>query len=183
NFMKNICSEVGIIIKDCDIVNHSGRTTPITHLFCEGIPIVTSMSITGHKSESSYRIYSRPSEQQKMDVLSTLINVVDLPESQNNEDDGIIDSDKIYDPKPDNCPNSHIPPKRSVYSKFRSPLKESAKVNLPSHSNATKKNLSLGGKRLIRPSHFKLQNVSTNKGTTIINNYYLDAEHITINQY
>ncbi|CAG8793668.1 26435_t:CDS:2, partial [Gigaspora margarita] len=154
NFMKNICSEVEINIKDHDIVNHSGRTTPII-----------------------------PSEQQKMDALSTLINVVDLPESQNNEDDGIINSDKIYDPKPDNRPNSHIPPKRSVYSEFRSTLKDSAKVNLPSHSNATKKNPSLGEKRLIRPSHSKLQNVSTNEGTTIINNYYLDAEHITINQY
>ncbi|CAG8807596.1 6013_t:CDS:2, partial [Racocetra fulgida] len=92
NFMKSICTEVGINIKDRDIVNHSGRTTPITHLFHEGIPIVTSMSITGHKSESSYCIYSRPSEQQKKDALSTLIDVVDLPESQNNEDNDVDDS-------------------------------------------------------------------------------------------
>ncbi|CAG8850386.1 21164_t:CDS:1, partial [Racocetra persica] len=47
------------------------------------------MSITGHKSKSSYRIYSRPSEQQKKDALSTLISVVDLPESQDN--DGVED--------------------------------------------------------------------------------------------
>ncbi|CAG8824151.1 783_t:CDS:1, partial [Dentiscutata erythropus] len=91
NFMKNICSQVGINLKDRNIVNHSGRTTPITHLFCEGILIVTSISITGHKSESSYHIYSRLSEQQKKDVLSTLIDVVDLPESQNNEDNDVVD--------------------------------------------------------------------------------------------
>ncbi|CAG8499605.1 41064_t:CDS:2 [Gigaspora margarita] len=163
NFMKNICSKVGINIKDHDIVNHSEKTKPIMHLFREGILIITLISITGHKSESSYHIYSRPSEQQKMDILSILINVVDLPESQNNKDDSIIDSNKIYDPKPNNHPNSYIPPKRLVYSEFQSPLKDSMKVNLPSYSNATKKNLSLG--------------------TTIINNYYLDAEHITINQY
>ena len=89
--MKIICSEVGINLKDRNIVNHSGRTTPITHLFREGIPIVTSMSITGHKSESSYCIYSRPSEQQKKDALSTLIDVVDLPESQDNEDNDVVD--------------------------------------------------------------------------------------------
>ncbi|CAG8774539.1 26390_t:CDS:2, partial [Racocetra persica] len=89
NFMKNICFNVGINIKDYDIINHSERTTPITYLFREGIPIVTLMSITGHKSESSYRIYSRPSEQQKKDVLSTLISVVDLSESQDN--DGVKD--------------------------------------------------------------------------------------------
>ncbi|CAG8736700.1 29202_t:CDS:2, partial [Racocetra persica] len=76
-------------IYDRDIVNHSERTTPITHLFREGILIVTSMSITSHKSESSYCIYSRPSEQQKKDVLSTLISVTDLPESWDN--DGVED--------------------------------------------------------------------------------------------
>ena len=32
------------------------------------------MSITGHKSESSVRIYSQPSEQQKKDCLSAIIN-------------------------------------------------------------------------------------------------------------
>ncbi|CAG8731510.1 22591_t:CDS:2, partial [Cetraspora pellucida] len=68
------------------------RTIPITHLFHEGILIVTSMSITGHKSESSYCIYSRPSEQQKKDALSTLIDIVDLPESQNNEDNNVDNS-------------------------------------------------------------------------------------------
>ncbi|KAF0392636.1 hypothetical protein F8M41_010497 [Gigaspora margarita] len=118
-----------------------------------------------------------------MDALSILINVVDLPESQDNEDDSIVDSDKNRDPEPDNLSNSHIPPKKSVYSEFRSPLKDSTKVNLSSHINATKKNPTLGRKRLIKPSHSKLQNVSTNEGTTIINNYYLNAEHITINQY
>ncbi|CAG8803982.1 16382_t:CDS:2, partial [Gigaspora margarita] len=49
------------------------------------ISIVTSMSITGYKSESSYCKYLKPSKQQKKDALSMLINVVDLPESQDND--------------------------------------------------------------------------------------------------
>ncbi|CAG8816563.1 17860_t:CDS:2, partial [Gigaspora margarita] len=89
NFMKNICSKVRININDYDIVNHSRRTIPIIYLFCKDIPIITAISITGHKSESLYHIYSKPSEQQKMDALSILINVVDFSESQDNEDDGI----------------------------------------------------------------------------------------------
>ncbi|CAG8847777.1 2654_t:CDS:2, partial [Gigaspora margarita] len=63
NFMKNICSEVKINIKDRDIINHLERTTPIIHLFCEA--------------------------SNKKNALSMLINVVDLLESQDN--DGIKD--------------------------------------------------------------------------------------------
>ncbi|CAG8798605.1 4710_t:CDS:2, partial [Gigaspora margarita] len=133
NFMKNICSEVGINIKDRDIVNHSGRTTPITHLFRER-------------------------------SLSMLINVVDLPESQ--DDDGVEDLiNKDQDSKSDNdiFSDSQVPPKSSVYSEFRSPLKDSTKPNLPPHINATKKNPTLGGKRLLRSSHSGLQSVSNNE--------------------
>ncbi|CAG8814777.1 45908_t:CDS:2, partial [Gigaspora margarita] len=101
NLMKSICNDAGINIENCDIVNHSGRTTPITFLFREGIPVVTSMSITGHKSESSYQIYSRPSKQQKKNVLSTLINVINLSESQdlssNNDHDIINDYATIHE--------------------------------------------------------------------------------------
>ncbi|CAG8541842.1 1860_t:CDS:2 [Cetraspora pellucida] len=113
-----------------------------------------------------------PSEQQKKDALSTLISVVDLQESQDNDD------------KPDNYDSSgsHVPPKSSVYSEFRSPLKNSTKPNLPSHINAIKKNQTLNEKRLLRPSQSSLQNTSNSEqGTTIINNYC--ADHITINQY
>ncbi|CAG8746033.1 3517_t:CDS:2, partial [Racocetra persica] len=56
------------------IVNHSGHTTSITHLYQLRTPNSTLMSITGHKSESSVRIYSHPSEQQKKDCLSAIIN-------------------------------------------------------------------------------------------------------------
>ncbi|CAG8796759.1 8575_t:CDS:2, partial [Cetraspora pellucida] len=99
-----------------------------------GIPIVTLMSITSHKSESSYHIYSRPSEQQKKDALSTLIDVVDLPESQNNKDNDV-----------DNSLN-----------------KNQDSPNLPLHVNATKKNPTLGGKRLLWSSQSGLQNASNN---------------------
>ncbi|CAG8797286.1 12940_t:CDS:2, partial [Racocetra fulgida] len=76
SFMKNVCTAVGIDIKDRDIVNHSGRSTPITSLFQKGVAIGTTMSITGHKSESSYRIYARSSNKQKEDALSLLISSV-----------------------------------------------------------------------------------------------------------
>ncbi|CAG8453849.1 4382_t:CDS:2 [Scutellospora calospora] len=52
-----------------------------------GIPVITSMSITDHKSESSYRIYTKPSEQQKKNTLSSLINVVNLSEAQDLHND------------------------------------------------------------------------------------------------
>ncbi|KAF0480595.1 hypothetical protein F8M41_023687 [Gigaspora margarita] len=47
--MKNIYTIVGINIKDCDIVNHSGQSTPIAYLFQKGIAMGTNMFITGYK--------------------------------------------------------------------------------------------------------------------------------------
>ncbi|CAG8795999.1 14110_t:CDS:2, partial [Racocetra fulgida] len=73
NLMKSICNAAGINIQGRDIVNHSGRTTLITSLYQAGVPIITSMSISGHKSESSFRIYSRPSDKQKEEALAFLI--------------------------------------------------------------------------------------------------------------
>ncbi|CAG8819203.1 30266_t:CDS:2, partial [Gigaspora margarita] len=81
----------------------------------------------------------KPSKQQKMDELSTLINIIDLPESQYNEDNDIIDSNKNKILKPDNHPNSYNSPKILVYSELQSPLKNSAKANLPPYINTTKK--------------------------------------------
>ncbi|CAG8740121.1 29894_t:CDS:2, partial [Racocetra persica] len=78
SLMKNICIAVGIDINGHDIVNHSGRSTPITFLFQKGVPIVTTMSLTGYKSESSYRIYTQPSNQQREDALLLLIDNVGL---------------------------------------------------------------------------------------------------------
>ncbi|CAG8568011.1 12813_t:CDS:2 [Racocetra fulgida] len=95
--------------------------------------------------------------QQKIDALSTLINVVDLPESQNNEDNNVVD-DSLNK-------NQDLP-------------------NLPLHVNATKKNPTLSRKRSLQSSQSGLQNVSNNEqGTMIINNYYLNGDNITINQY
>ncbi|CAG8834650.1 24837_t:CDS:2, partial [Racocetra persica] len=48
--MKDICIAVGIDINGRDIVNHSGRSTPITFLFQKGVPIVTTISLTGHRN-------------------------------------------------------------------------------------------------------------------------------------
>ncbi|CAG8789956.1 4724_t:CDS:2, partial [Racocetra persica] len=55
SFMKNICNIVGIDIKNRSITNHSGRSTSITALFRKGVPMVTTMALTGHKSEASYQ--------------------------------------------------------------------------------------------------------------------------------
>jgi hypothetical protein len=72
--MKDLCAAVGIDIKNRDIVNHSGRSIPITFLFQQGVPMATTMAITEHKSESLYRIYAHPSNHQKEEALSLLIN-------------------------------------------------------------------------------------------------------------
>ncbi|CAG8602118.1 4058_t:CDS:2, partial [Racocetra persica] len=186
NLMKSIYNDVGINIENRDIVNHSGRTTLITFLFREGVPIVTSMSIRGHKNESSYRIYSRPSEQQKKNALSTLINAVNLPEAQdlpsdNNHDtiyyhdtihnyDTIHDHDSvtIHDHDSDTIQNYDTIEENTdqdtadeiqmkVYSRRRS-LRRKKWSSQDSHDSAAK------------------------TGTTIINNYYINADHVTINK-
>ncbi|CAG8735853.1 12976_t:CDS:2, partial [Gigaspora rosea] len=56
--------------------------------------------------------------------------------------DGVEDFvNKNQDLEPDNnnSSDSRVPPKSSEYSKFRTPLKDSTKSNLPFHINATKK--------------------------------------------
>ncbi|CAG8841061.1 18869_t:CDS:2, partial [Racocetra persica] len=111
-----------------DIVNHSGRSTPITFLFQKGVPTVTTMSLTGHKSESSYRIYARPSQQQKEEALSLLINNVGtLPlkdsETSNNSSsssEDLNDTRKIKNTVSTNLFSSINP---SVMKPFRSPLR------------------------------------------------------------
>ncbi|CAG8744567.1 8296_t:CDS:2, partial [Cetraspora pellucida] len=72
----------GIDTKNCSITNH-GRSTSITALFRQGVPIVTTMAITGHKSESSYRVYAKPSRKDKENALSSLINNIELSLKQN----------------------------------------------------------------------------------------------------
>ncbi|CAG8613313.1 18786_t:CDS:2 [Racocetra fulgida] len=76
SLMKTICIAADIDLKDQNIVNHSGRSIPITFLFQKGVSTVTTMLLTGHNSESSYRIYACPSQQQKEEALSLLINNV-----------------------------------------------------------------------------------------------------------
>ncbi|CAG8664222.1 12706_t:CDS:2, partial [Racocetra fulgida] len=82
--MKNICNIVGIDTNNRSITNHSERSTSITALFRQRVPMVTTMAITGHKSESSYRVYTRPSKKDKEDALSSLINNIELPLKQDN---------------------------------------------------------------------------------------------------
>ncbi|CAG8658409.1 6570_t:CDS:2, partial [Dentiscutata erythropus] len=91
--------------------------------------------------------------------------------SQNNEDNDVVDLLEFRNNKDNDIVDDSL-------NKNQDPL------NLPLHVNATKKNPTLGGKRLLRSSQSGLQNASNNgQGTTIINNYYLNGDHITINQY
>lgn len=53
------------------------------------------------------------------------------------------------------------------------------KLNLPLHINSTKKNLTLGRRRSLRREKRRFQDGT---GTTIINNYYITADHVTINK-
>ncbi|CAG8852863.1 19917_t:CDS:1, partial [Gigaspora margarita] len=48
-FIKNICNIVSIDIKNHSISNHFGRSNSITALFKKGVPIVTTIALTGHK--------------------------------------------------------------------------------------------------------------------------------------
>ncbi|CAG8635936.1 12630_t:CDS:2 [Cetraspora pellucida] len=96
SLMKNICATVNINLEGRDIVNHSGRSTPITSLFQKGVPTVTTMSLTGHKSELSYRIYAWPSQQQKEEALSLLINNVGtLPLKNSNVSSSLNSSNSL----------------------------------------------------------------------------------------
>ncbi|CAG8718517.1 25388_t:CDS:2, partial [Gigaspora rosea] len=72
--LKQICQTCNIKIEGRNIINYSGCTISITHLYQLGTPNSTLMSITSYKSESSVRIYLHPSEQQKKDCLSAIIN-------------------------------------------------------------------------------------------------------------
>ncbi|CAG8818140.1 13936_t:CDS:2, partial [Racocetra persica] len=105
---------------------HVSRSTSITALFRKGIPLVTTMSITGHKSESSYRIYARPSNKQKKETLSQLINSVGTLPSSN---------DQFLQATPP------IKDKSSLTKPFRQPL---STKNLPLYINTSKPVLTLG---------------------------------------
>ncbi|CAG8607742.1 7812_t:CDS:2 [Diversispora eburnea] len=150
--------KVGIELGDRDIVNHSGRSTPITKLFWQGVPLVTTMSITGHKSESSYRIYARPSTQQKEEALSLLIDSVGTLPLKN--DQSLSKSTS----------QSSLKKISSVTKPFRQPLMDSER-NLPLHSNAY----------AYKPNTKIQQSEESNKSNTTIKNYYINAENVTIN--
>ncbi|CAG8608938.1 22905_t:CDS:2, partial [Cetraspora pellucida] len=133
----------------------------------KNVPLVITMSITGHKSESSYRIYAHPSNKQKEEMLSQLISSVGTLPSSNNQ----VATPLIKD-------------KSSLTKPFCQLL--SAK-NLPLHINASKPVLTLGSCQLIcrnskltqesKDQEFKVNN----DASMIIKNYYINAGHITIN--
>ncbi|CAG8833317.1 43500_t:CDS:2, partial [Gigaspora margarita] len=136
NLMKSICKSVDIEIQDHDIVNHSDHTTPITSLYQAGVLLITSIAITGHKSESSFRIYLRPFDEQKKEALSFLIGT-----AKN------LLLNKWYHFKSSIVPKNGIisKPALSISDDICTPLKSTTQPNLPLHSNAFIKNPTLDG--------------------------------------
>ncbi|CAG8832873.1 7186_t:CDS:2, partial [Gigaspora margarita] len=162
--MKSICKFVGIDIQGRDIVNHSGHTTLITSLYQAGMPLITSMAIMGHKSESSFRIYLRPSDKQKEKALSFLIGTagnLPLNKSELLQDSEVYQDSKSFQElesfqESASFSNSASFQKAASFQKvlsfqkiasddFRALLKSTTRTNLPLHSNAFIKNPTLGG--------------------------------------
>ncbi|CAG8728285.1 24913_t:CDS:2 [Gigaspora margarita] len=80
SFMKEICNAAGIDIKDRDIVNHLGRSTPITSLFQKDVAMGPLLDI-----------------KQKEDALSLLINSVGTLLSGLQEQEDFTKNDEITD--------------------------------------------------------------------------------------
>ncbi|CAG8613494.1 11780_t:CDS:2, partial [Scutellospora calospora] len=180
SFMKNICNIIGIDTKNRSITNHSGRSTSITALFRKGVPMVTTMALTGHKSEASYRVYARPSGKEKEDALSTLINNIELPSKQ----DDIHTKDlsttatcnnqaEFSEPKENSSStasnlsnkvsSSSVKGWNSVTRPFRIPLKNlNQPLHLPPHINATKNDPTLGGLRQLYKHNYQTSEEESN---------------------
>ncbi|CAG8644064.1 2420_t:CDS:2, partial [Cetraspora pellucida] len=157
------------------------------------VPMVTTMALTGHKSELSYRIYAQPSDKQKENALSLLINNVGkLPSSNlevlnnletSNNSEVLNDSEISNNSEVFSKLRSLSILKSSVFKPFCSLLQDSSKVNLPLHSNASQKNPTLGGRQVLHRvsemDNSEAQEIA--RKTMIIKNYYITAEHVMIN--
>ncbi|CAG8810178.1 44760_t:CDS:2, partial [Gigaspora margarita] len=113
----------------------------------------TTMSITGHKSKSSYRIYARPSNNQKEEAISLLIDSVGtLPSnSQESEDNA---KERYYGFEMGNFEIYYSTLNPNLTKPFRQPLRKTTTMNLLLHINAMKRNPTIGRKQNIRkPSH------------------------------
>ncbi|CAG8729722.1 42945_t:CDS:2 [Gigaspora margarita] len=167
-FMKSICTTVGIDIKDRDIVNHSGRSTPITSLFQKGVAMVNHL----------IEFYARPSNNQKEEAISLLIDSVGTLLSNSQESEVLTKDnaeESIMDLKWLN-PNLTKP--------FRQPLRKTTTMNLLLHINAMKRNPTIGGKQNIRKASHEDEEDNFSEDTavvSIVKNYYITATHININ--
>ncbi|CAG8756391.1 16770_t:CDS:2, partial [Cetraspora pellucida] len=161
--------------------NHSGCTTSITHLYQLGTPNSTLISITEHKSESSVRIYSHPSEQQKK-INNSNIQTIE-PNNQDNKDRTIElnnqDNEDLNEQNIQIIEQSDQDATNSINHDFQThaPLSNIQINSIPPtdpgiygpgnpHPNSFKKNPTLGGRQLLKRKKKKLQ---------IINNYYITA--------
>ncbi|CAG8654686.1 6425_t:CDS:2 [Cetraspora pellucida] len=158
-------SKVEINIEGCNIVNHSGWSIPITFLFQKGVSINIMMFITRHKSESSYRIYAKPFNQQRENAISLLINSVekpvvyeDLQEISDKANTSNDDLQKVIQPRvSDNnsqktLVNNNEPTTLNknvkVIKLFCQPLCINSNINLSVHANTLKKTSLVGPQSL-----------------------------------
>ena len=79
NKTKDICTEAGVTQK---YTNHCLRATVVTALDDAGYEARDIMTVSGHKSESSIRSYSRTSEKKKKEMSSTLSRLMSAEPSQ-----------------------------------------------------------------------------------------------------
>ncbi|CAG8838846.1 35675_t:CDS:2, partial [Gigaspora margarita] len=125
----------------------------------KGVAMGTTMSITGHKSESSYRIYARPSNKQKEDALSLLIDSVGTLPSNSQESEALTKDDKeiimnLKQPKISSFRSaSELNP--NLTKPFRQPLRKTTKTNLTLHINAIEQNPTIGGRQNIYKTSYE----------------------------
>ncbi|CAG8841106.1 23820_t:CDS:1, partial [Racocetra persica] len=93
NFMKDIGNKVKVKLLDRILTNYSGRKTTAQILQDADIPEDAIMKITGYKSSQGVRAYKNINEQQHINIMRTLINIIELlTDSKNiiNQDPSVI---------------------------------------------------------------------------------------------
>ncbi|CAG8506443.1 9432_t:CDS:2, partial [Racocetra fulgida] len=169
----------GIDTKNRSITNHSGRSTSITALFRQGVPM------------SSYRVYARPSGKDKEDALSSLINNIELPLKQVDnhienltatQDNTQDNQAKLLESKTNLNLASKLANKvlnestrkwKSVTKPFRTPLKSLSQSSEQQNFQSSEQQESY--ERSYQTSEDRMDR------NMIVKNYYITADNVTIN--
>ena len=71
--LNNIATNTGINLADHKITNHSARRTAIMLLKASDTPEDELMVFSGHRSRESIRSYSKPTDNQQLNSVASLI--------------------------------------------------------------------------------------------------------------